>query len=73
MTPDRLGLRAPPTSPSPFTAPRCAARGSLEIEPFVPLSASDRDAVAAEGERLLGFATPAIAVRDVRFAPVRSG
>ena len=40
---------------------------------FVPLSASDRDAVAAEGERLLGFATPAIAVRDVRFAPVRSG
>jgi hypothetical protein len=47
--------------------------GVLEIEPFVPLSASDRDAVAAEGERLLGFATPAIAVRDVRFAPVRSG
>ena len=25
------------------------------------------------GERLLGFAAPAIAVRDVRFAPVRSG
>jgi hypothetical protein len=48
-------------------------KGGLEIEPFVPLSASDRDAVAAEGERLLGFATPAIAVRDVRFAPVRSG
>jgi hypothetical protein len=48
-------------------------KGVLEIEPFVPLSASDRDAVAAEGERLLGFATPAIAVRDVRFAPVRSG
>jgi hypothetical protein len=47
--------------------------GVLEIEPFVPLGASDRDAVAAEGERLLGFATPAIAVRDVRFAPVRSG
>jgi hypothetical protein len=47
--------------------------GVLEIEPFVPLGASDRDAAAAEGERLLGFATPAIAVRDVRFAPVRSG
>jgi hypothetical protein len=47
--------------------------GVLEIEPFVPLGASDRDAVAAEGERLLGFATSAIAVRDVRFAPVRSG
>jgi len=48
-------------------------KGALEIEPFIQLSASDRDAVAAEGERLLGFATPAIAVRDVRFAPVRSG
>ena len=48
-------------------------KGALEIEPFIPLSAADRDAVAAEGERLLGFATPAIAVRDVRFAPVRSG
>jgi len=48
-------------------------KGALEIEPFIQLNASDRDAVAAEGERLLGFATPAIAVRDVRFAPVRSG
>ena len=48
-------------------------KGALEIEPFIQLSVSDRDAVAAEGERLLGFATPAIAVRDVRFAPVRSG
>jgi len=48
-------------------------RGGLEIEPFIPLSASDRDAIAAEGERLLGFAAPAIAVRDVRFVPVRSG
>ena len=45
----------------------------LEIEPFTPLGPEDRDAVAAEGERLLGFAAPATAVRDVRFAPVRSG
>ncbi len=45
----------------------------LEIEPFTPLGPADRDAIAAEGERLLGFAAPAIAVRDVRFVPVRSG
>ena len=45
----------------------------LEIEPFTPLGPADRDAVVAEGERLLGFAAPAIAVRDVRFVPVRSG
>ena len=45
----------------------------LEIEPFISLGPADRDAVAAEGERLLGFAAPAIAVRDVRFVPVRSG
>jgi len=47
--------------------------GVLEIEPFTPLGPADRDAIAAEGERLLGFAAPAIAVRDVRFVPVRSG
>jgi len=45
----------------------------LEIEPFTPLGPADRDAIVAEGERLLGFAAPAIAVRDVRFVPVRSG
>jgi hypothetical protein len=49
------------------------SQGVLEIEPFVSLGPDDRDAVAAEGERLLGFAAPAIAVRDVRFVPVRSG
>ena len=49
------------------------SQGVLEIEPFTPLGQADRDAVAAEGERLLGFAAPAIAVRDVRFVPVRSG
>jgi Winged helix DNA-binding domain len=47
--------------------------GVLEIEPFISLGPADRDAVTAEGERLLGFAAPAIAVRDVRFVPVRSG
>ena len=49
------------------------SQGVLEIEPFISLGPADRDAVAAEGERLLGFAAPAIAIRDVRFVPVRSG
>ena len=49
------------------------SQGVLEIEPFISLGPADRDAVASEGERLLGFAAPAIAVRDVRFVPVRSG
>ena len=49
------------------------SQGALEIEPFISLGPADRDAVAAEGERLLGFVAPAIAVRDVRFVPVRSG
>jgi len=49
------------------------SQGVLEIEPFISLGPADRDAVAAEGQRLLGFAAPAIAVRDVRFVPVRSG
>ena len=49
------------------------SQGVLEIEPFISLGPADRDAIAAEGERLLGFAAPAIAVRDVRFVPVRSG
>lgn len=63
MTPGRL---------SPQALNR-AARHRLEIEPFTLLGPADRDAVVAEGERLLGFAAPAIAVRDVRFVPVRSG
>jgi hypothetical protein len=49
------------------------SQGSLEIWPFIQLNPADRDAITAEGERLLGFADPAIAVRDVRFVPVRSG
>ena len=49
------------------------SQGGLEIRPFIRLSPADRDAIAAEGERLLGFADLAIAVRDVRFVPVRSG
>jgi hypothetical protein len=44
--------------------------GTLEIQPFIPLSAADMAAIAAEGERLLGFAAPAGTGTDVRFAPV---
>jgi hypothetical protein len=83
VTPDRLGLR-PTHLPFPL---HCAtllvdgswqadwkiSQGRLEIWPFIRLNPADRDAIAAEGERLLGFADPAIAVRDVRFVPVRSG
>ena len=49
------------------------SQGSLEIRPFIRLNPANRDAIAAEGERLLGFADPSITVRDVRFVPVRSG
>jgi hypothetical protein len=49
------------------------SQDSLEIWPFIQLNPADRDAIATEGERLLGFADLAIAVRDVRFVPVRSG
>ena len=50
------------------------AQGILHIQPFIQLSPADRDAITAEGQRLLDFAAPAgtgpIADRDVRFAPV---
>jgi Winged helix DNA-binding domain len=55
-----------------WQADRKIIGGTLQIEPFIPFSPACRDAIAAEGERLLGFAAPATAVRDVRFAPVRS-
>jgi Winged helix DNA-binding domain len=57
-------------------------RSVLEVRPFIELSPAERDAVAAEGELLLGFAGPAGTVpatgpstgsssgQDVRFAPV---
>jgi Winged helix DNA-binding domain len=45
----------------------------LGIQPCTRLSPAETDAVAAEGERLLEFVTPAGAVRDIRFSPLRSG
>ncbi len=37
---------------------------------FGPLSARDRDALEAEGERLLSFAAAEAGARDIRYAPV---
>ncbi|GAA0390048.1 winged helix DNA-binding domain-containing protein [Microbispora corallina] len=39
----------------------------LEIEPFDRLPATARDALAEEGESLLGFAAPAASARSIRF------
>ncbi len=54
------------------------SRSVLEVRPFIELSPAERDAIAAEGELLLGFAGPTGTVsatgsstgQDVRFAPV---
>ena len=40
---------------------------TLVVEPFAPLSTGDRDVLAGEGERLLGFATDGRPGLDVRF------
>jgi DNA glycosylase AlkZ-like len=41
----------------------------LTVESFGPLAAADRDAVTAEGGRLLGFAA-AGAAHEIRFGPI---
>jgi hypothetical protein len=43
-------------------------QAALQIRPFGPLGVTQRDAIAAEGRRLLEFAAPAVAY-EVRFAP----
>ncbi|HEV3290448.1 MAG TPA: winged helix DNA-binding domain-containing protein, partial [Streptosporangiaceae bacterium] len=45
-------------------------QGTLEVRPFIRLSATQTEAIAAEGKRLLDFAGPAGIGKDVRFAPV---
>ena len=47
------------------------SRGSavLTVELFGQVPAADRDAITAEGERLLGFAAPG-AGHEIRFAPL---
>jgi DNA glycosylase AlkZ-like len=47
-------------------------RAVLHVQPFARLATGDADAIAAEGERLLGFAAPAAASREVRFTTDRS-
>ena len=42
----------------------------LAVELFGPLSARDRDALEAEGARLLSFAAAEAAGHDIRYAPV---
>jgi len=42
----------------------------LTVEMFGPASGRDRDAVAAEGERLLEFAAPGSPDAELRFGPV---
>ncbi|MGI5155189.1 winged helix DNA-binding domain-containing protein [Microbispora sp. CA-102843] len=46
---------------------RAGETAVLEIEPFEPLGAATRDALAAEGERLLEFAAGDASARDIRF------
>jgi hypothetical protein len=41
----------------------------LAVEPFRPVSPRDRDAITAEGERMLGFAAPGDD-HEIRFATV---
>ena len=48
---------------------RTRAAATLAVELFGPVSAAERDAVTAEGERLLGFAAPGDH-HEIRFAPV---
>ncbi|MDX2648293.1 crosslink repair DNA glycosylase YcaQ family protein [Streptomyces sp. PA03-1a] len=47
-----------------------ATRGAavLHVQPYAPLDAGAREAVAAEGARLLAFTVPEAAAREVRFA-----
>jgi hypothetical protein len=47
-------------------------RAVLHVQPFIRLAPGDVDAIAAEGERLLGFTAPAAAGREVRFTTARS-
>ena len=46
---------------------RAGDRATLVVIPAVPLSASDRDAVAEEAEGLLAFLAADAGDRDVRF------
>lgn len=42
----------------------------LTIEPFGPIAARDREAIVAEGERLLAFGAADASARDIRFGAI---
>jgi hypothetical protein len=49
---------------------RSRGAATLVIEMFGPAGKRDRDAVIAEGGRLLAFAAPDTPTRDIQFAPL---
>jgi hypothetical protein len=50
---------------------RPAGAVTLTVEPFGKIGVRDRDAITDEAGRMLAFAAPAGAARDIRFAPAR--
>ena len=50
---------------------RSAGAVTLTVEPFGKIGARDREAITDEAGRMLAFAAPAGAARDIRFAPAR--
>jgi len=50
---------------------RSASAVTLTVEPFGKIGARDRDAITDEAGRMLAFAAPAGAARDIRFTPAR--
>ncbi len=56
-----------------WTLTRNRDQAVLEVRPFARLAAAHRDAVAAEGRRLLDFAADPAASRDVRVLAPESG
>jgi hypothetical protein len=49
---------------------RSRGAATLVIEMFEPVAGRDRDAIVAEGGRLLAFAAPDVPEHDIRFAPL---
>jgi Winged helix DNA-binding domain len=50
---------------------RSAGAVTLTVEPFGKIGARDRDAITGEAGRMLAFAAPPGAARDIRFTPAR--
>jgi hypothetical protein len=49
---------------------RSRGAATLVIEMFEPVGQRERDAITAEGGRLLAFAAPDTPARDIQFAPL---